>query len=167
MNRPINLKGRYVRTSSQNFVKIPTNLYGGCNTQTTKSMERYQRTHIGISSTCKPKEFIGESIEDKEILTGSSKEPIPEEVIEGQTLEVLNPPLVKKSNDTTLSLLWDPKFVNLIDTAQVQALFGSSTNTVISQIETSTVEPTISVEPNKYTNDNSSYQRNISPPKKH
>ena len=30
MNKPRDLKGRYIRTNSQNFVKIPTNLYGGC-----------------------------------------------------------------------------------------------------------------------------------------
>ena len=72
-------------------------------------------------------------------------------------MEVLNPPLEKKPNDTTFSLVGDPNFVNFIDPTKVQALFGSSTNIVISQIETSIVEPTISVEPNKDTSDNSSY----------
>ena len=55
MNRPMDSKGRYVRTSSQNFIKVPTNLYGGRNTPTTKSAERYQKTHIGSSSSWKHK----------------------------------------------------------------------------------------------------------------
>ena len=109
MNILRDLRGRYVRTSSQKIVKIPTNLYGGQNTPTINSTERYRRTHIGSSSTWKPKEFIGEAIEDKEILTGSSKEPIPEEVLEGQPLEVLNPPLAQKPNDTTFSLVGGSK----------------------------------------------------------
>ena len=54
MNIPRDSKGRYVRTNSQNFVKIPTNLYGGGNTPTTNSVERYRRTHVGSSSTWKP-----------------------------------------------------------------------------------------------------------------
>ena len=78
MNRPRDSKGRYVRTSSQNLVKIPTNLYGGQNTPTTNSTKRYQRTHVGSSSTWKPKEFIGESIEGEEIPGGSPKDPIAE-----------------------------------------------------------------------------------------
>ena len=80
MNRPIDSKGRYVRTSSQNLVKIPTNLYGGRNTPTTNSTERYQRTHIGSSSTWKPKEFIGETIDGEEILARNPKDPISKEV---------------------------------------------------------------------------------------
>ena len=80
MNRPRDSKGRYVRTSSQNFVKIPTNLYGGRNTTTTNSVERYRRTHIGSSSTCRPKDFIGETIDGEEILVGNPKDPISEEV---------------------------------------------------------------------------------------
>ena len=77
-------------------------------------------------------------------------------------METLNPPLVPKPNDTTLSLVGDPNFVNFIDPAQVKALFGSSINTIVSQIETSTVEPTLPVEPNKHTADNFSHRRKIS-----
>ena len=65
MNKPRDLKGRYVRTSSQKFIKIPTNLYGGRATPTTKSTERYWKTHIGSSSSCKPK---GGDIEGRETL---------------------------------------------------------------------------------------------------
>ena len=76
MNRRRDSKGRYVRTSSQNLIKIPTNLYGGRNTPTTNSAERYRRTHIGSSSTWKPKYFIGETIDMEEILAASPKDPI-------------------------------------------------------------------------------------------
>ena len=93
MNRLRDLRGRYVRTSSQNLVKIPTNLYGGRNTPTTNSAERYRRTHKGSSSTWKPKEFIRETIYGKEILEGSPKYPISEEIQEDQPLETLTPPL--------------------------------------------------------------------------
>ena len=142
---PRDYKGRYFRTSSQNLIKIPTNLYGGWNTPITNSTERNKRTHIGSSSTWKPKDFIGETIDGEEIMAGNPKDPIPEEVQEGQPLEILNPPLVQKPNDTTFSLVGDPNFVNFIDPPQVQDLFGSSTNIVISHIETSTVVPTIPI----------------------
>ena len=55
MNRPRDSRGRYVRDNSQNLIKIPTNIYGGQNTPTTNSAERYRRTNIGSSSTWKPK----------------------------------------------------------------------------------------------------------------
>ena len=132
MNKPRDSKGRYVRTSSQKIVKIPTNLYGGQNTTTTNSEERYRIKRVGSSSTWKPKDFIGEAIEGEEILVGSPKDPIAEEIQEGQPLETLNPPLVQKPNNTTFSLVGDPNFVDFIDPAQVQALFGGSTNTIIS-----------------------------------
>ena len=76
-------------------------------------------------------------------------------------MEILNPPLVQKPNNTTFSIVGDPNFINFIDPAQVQALFGISTNTVISQIETSIVVPTIPIESNKNIVD----QRKIFPKK--
>ena len=54
----------------------------------------YQRTHVGSSSTWKPKYFVGETIDKEEILAGSPKDPIAKEIQEGQPLETLNPPLV-------------------------------------------------------------------------
>ena len=74
---------------------------------------------------------------------------------------------MQKPNDTTFSTVGDPKFVNFIDPTQVQALFGSSTNIAIPQIETSTIKPTIFVEPNKDMAKKYSYRRNISPEKEH
>ena len=132
MKKPRDSKGRYVRDNSQNLIKIPTNLYGGQNNPTTNSSESYRRTKIGSSSTWKPKDFIGETIDNEEILVGNPKDPSSEEVQECQQLEILNPPLVQKLNDTTFSSVGDPHFFNFIDPSQVQDLFGSSTNTVIS-----------------------------------
>ena len=63
MNRPRDSKGRYVRDNYQNLIKITTNIYGGQNTPTTNWEERYWRTHIGISSTWKPKYFNKQKIE--------------------------------------------------------------------------------------------------------
>ena len=162
MNIPRDSNGRYVRTISKNLVKIPTNLYGGWNTPTNNSVERYRRTHIGSSSTWKPKEFIGETIDSEEILAGNIKDLIYEEVQEGQPLQILNPPLVQKPNDTTFSLVGDPNFINFIDPAEVGDLFGSSTNIFISHIETSIVVPTIPIELNKNIVDH----RKISPTQK-
>ena len=59
-------------------------------------------------------------------LEGNSKHPIPEEVLEGQPLEALNPPLERKTKDKNFSLVGDPNFVNFIDPMQVKYLFGSS-----------------------------------------
>ena len=87
MNKPRDFKGIYIKMSSQNLIKIPINLYGGRNIPTTKSIERHLRTHIGSISTWKPKYFIGETIDGQEILVGSPKDPIDEEIQEGQPLE--------------------------------------------------------------------------------
>ena len=76
MRRLRDSRGRYVRTSSQKLLKIPTNLYGWKNSPTTHSTKRYRRTHIGSSSTWKPKDFIGETIDDEEIPAGSLKDHI-------------------------------------------------------------------------------------------
>ena len=62
MNKPRDSKGRYIRTSSQNSVNIPTNIYAGHATPTTNSSERYQKIHTGSSSTWKPKETLLENL---------------------------------------------------------------------------------------------------------
>ena len=79
MNIPRDSKGRYVRTISQNSVKIHTNLYEGHATPTTNSTERYQKTHIGSISYWIPKgNLTGGAIEGRETLAGISKDPIPQ-----------------------------------------------------------------------------------------
>ena len=78
MNRPRDSKGRYVRVNSQNLIIIHTDLYGGRKTPTTNSAERYRKTHIGSSSSWRPKYFIGETLDREEILVGIPKDPIAE-----------------------------------------------------------------------------------------
>ena len=82
-------------------------------------------------------------------------------------MEILNPPLVQKPNNTTFTLVGDPKFFYFIDPTQVQGLFGGSTNTVISQIETSTVVPAIPKESNKNIVYRSPPKKNIGMPHYH
>ena len=89
------------------------------------------------------------------------KDLIPKEFQEDQPLETSNPPLVSNPINTTFSLVGDLNFVDFVDPAQVKALFGTSIDPIISQIETSTVEPTIPLGFNKDTVD----QMKISPEK--
>ena len=114
----------------------------------------------------KPKETLleditGEAKEGEGTLAEGPKDPVPEEVQVDQPLETSNPPLVLNPINTTCSLVGDPNFVEFVDLAQVKALFGTSVDPVISQIETSTVEPTIPLGFNKNMVD----QRKISPEK--
>ena len=51
------------------------------------------------------------------------------------------------------SLVGDPNFVNFVDPTQVKSLFGTLVYPIISQIETSTVEPTIPLRFNRNTVD--------------
>ena len=87
------------------------------------------------------------------------KDPVLEEVQVDQPLETFSPPLVSNPINTTFSLVGDLNFVDFVDLAQVKYLFGTSLDPVISQIETSTVEPTIPLGFNKNIVD----QRKISP----
>ena len=76
-------------------------------------------------------------------MAGGPKDLIPEENQEDQPLEIYSPPLVSNPIKTTFSLVGDLNFINFVDSAQVKALFGTLVDPVISQIETSTVEPII------------------------
>ena len=94
-------------------------------------------------------------------MAGGPKDLIPEEVQVDQPLETSSPPLVSNPINTTFSLVGDPNFVDFVDPAQAKSLFGTSVDPVISQIETSTVEPTFPLGFNKNTVD----KRNIYPEK--
>ena len=155
---------RLIKT--EKFIEVPTNYHRGRNSPTTNSPERYQKTLIGSSSTLEPKESLleditGEGIKGEGTLAEGPKDPIPEEFQEDQPLETPSPPLVLNPINTTLSLVGDPNFIDFVDPTQVKALFGTSADLVISQIETSIVEPTIPLGFNKNTVD----QRKISPKK--
>ena len=82
-------------------------------------------------------------------MAGGPKDLISKEIQEDQPLETSNPPLVLNPNNTTFSLVGDPNFIDFVDPAQVKALFGSSVDPIISQIETSMIEPTITLGFNK------------------
>ena len=56
MSRLRDPQGRFVKTGK--LIEIPTNFYRGHNTPTTNSVERYQKTPVGGSSTWKPKETL-------------------------------------------------------------------------------------------------------------
>ena len=139
-------QGIFVNTGK--LIEVPTNYHMGCNSPTTNSLERYRKTPIGSSSSLKPKETLSgyltrEAIEGEGTLEGGPKDLIPEEVQEDQPLQTSIPPLVSNPINTTFSLVGDPNFVDFVDPAQVKALFGTSIDPVISQIQTSTIEPTI------------------------
>ena len=89
------------------------------------------------------------------------KDPVPKEVQEDQPLETPSHPLVSNPINTNFSLVGDPHFVDFVDPAQVKSLFGTSVDPVISETETSTIEPTIPLGFNKNTVD----KRKISPEK--
>ena len=123
---------------------------------------------IGSSSTQKPKETLSgdltrEAIEGEGSFAGGPKDLISEEIQEDQPLEMYNPQLVLNPNNTTFSLVGDPYFIDFVDPTQVKALFGSSIDPIISQIETSMVELTIPLGFNKNMVD----QRKISLEKEH
>ena len=148
----IDPQGRFVKTGK--LIEIPTNFYRGRNTPTTNSAKRYRKTPTGSSSTQKTKETLsggltGEAIKGEGTLEGGPKDLNPEEVQEDQPLGTSNPPLVLNLINTIFSLVGDPNFIDFVDVAEVKALFGNSVDPVISQIETSTVEPTIPLGFNK------------------
>ena len=162
MRRLRDPQGRFVKTGE--LIENPTKFYRGRNTPSTNSTERYRNKPGGSSSTLKPKETLsgditGEAIEGEGTLVGGPKDLILEEVQKDQPLGTSNPPLVLNPNNTTFSLVGDPNFVDFVDLAEVKTLFGSSIDPVISQIETSTVEPTIPLGFNKNMVD----QRKLSP----
>ena len=96
-------------------------------------------------------------------MTGGPKDLILEEIQKDQPLVTSSSPLVTKPKDTTFSLVGSLNFVDLVDPEHVKALFGNPLDTIISQIETSIVEPTLLLGFNKKTID----QTKISPETEH
>ena len=86
-------------------------------------------------------------------MTRGPEDLISEEIQKDQPLVTSSSPLVTKPKDTTFSLVGGPNLVDLVDPKQVKSLFGNPIVTVISQIETSTVEPTFPLGFNKKTID--------------
>ena len=143
---------RFVKT--EKFIEVSTNYRRGRNSPNTNSPERYWKKPIGSSSTLNPNESLleyltREAIEGEGTLVEGPKDPILEEVQVDQPLETSSPPLVSNPINTTFSLVGDPNSIDFVDLVQVKALSGTSVDPVITQIETSTIEPTIPLGFNK------------------
>jgi hypothetical protein len=130
MNKPRDPKGRYIKTKPKLPIKVPSNLFGGRNTPPINSIERYQK--IGVSSTQRAKEV------SEETKTGDTiEQKIETSTVVGQEARPLEPS--SEPTNTTFSFSppsGDSNFVDIIDPEQVNALFGSSANIIVSQVET-------------------------------
>ena len=138
MSRIRDPQGRFIKTKI--VIEVSTKYRRGCNSPATNSPKRYRKMPIGSSSALKPKEtpleyLTGEAIEGEGTLVEGPKDLVPEEVQEDQPLETLSPPLVSNPINTTFSVVGDMDFVDFVVPAQVKALFGTSVDLVISQIE--------------------------------
>jgi hypothetical protein len=140
MNRPRDPQGRYIKSKSNLSTKVPSDLFGGRNVFLVKSADRYQKT--GASSTQRDK------IVSKETNIGSTiKQEIEASIILGQEARPLEPSA--KPNNTAFAFTpppGNPNFKDIIDLEQVNLLFGSSANVIISQIDTETLAPIISTD---------------------
>jgi hypothetical protein len=138
MNRPRDPKGRYIKSKSDLSTKVPSDLFGGRNIPLINSADRYRKT--GASSTQRAKAV------SEETKTGSTiEQKIEASVIVGQEARPLEPSA--EPNNTTFVFLppsGDPNFEDIIDPEQVNTLFGSSANIIVSQIDTETLAPIIS-----------------------
>jgi hypothetical protein len=166
MNKPRDPKGRYVKTNPKLPTKVPSKLFGGRNTPSINSAERYQKVQVGDRSTHKAKEV---SVETRTEETIEHKIETP--TIERKEVKPLEPSNFSSSKptNTTFSFLppsGDSNFIDIIDPEQVNTLFGGSTNIVVSQVETTTSKLIVSTGSSKVPIiDNSSHRRNISPEK--
>ena len=162
MNRLRDPRGRFIKVGK--VIDISANYSKGRNTPNTSSPERYRKTPEGSNSSWKPRrDPIERTIEGEGTLARGPDDLIPEEIQKDQPLVTCSYPLVTEPKDTTFSLVGSPNFVDLVDPEQVKSLFGNPIDTVISQIETSIVEPTFPLGFNKKTVD----QRKISPETEH
>jgi hypothetical protein len=130
MNRPRDPKGRYIKSKSDLSTKVPSDLFGGRDVPLIKSADRYQKT--GASSTQRDK------VVSEETNTWSTiEQEIEASIILGQEARPLKPSA--EPNNTTFAFTpppRDPNFEDIIDPEQVNILFGSSANIIVSQIDT-------------------------------
>jgi hypothetical protein len=138
MNKPRDPKGRYIKTKPNLSTKVPSNLFGGRNTPPINSTDRYQK--VGVSSTQRAKAV------SEETKTGSTiEQKIEASIVVGQEARPLGPSLEPTNTTFVFSPpSGDPNFVDIIDPEQVNTLFGSSTNIIVSQVETKTLAPIVS-----------------------
>ena len=145
MNRLRDPQGRFIKVGKA--IDISANFSRGSNTPTTNSPERYRKAPEGSNSTQKPKENLPRyitkgTIEGEGTFPRGPEDVIPKQIQRDQPLVTSTSPLVTQPKNTTFSLVGSPNFVYFVDPEQVKALFGNPLDIVISQIETSTVEPT-------------------------
>jgi hypothetical protein len=138
MNRPRDPQGRYIKSKSDLSTKVPFDLFGGRKVPLIKSIDRYRKTKT--SSTQRDK------IVSERTNTGSTREQeIEASIILGQEARRLESSI--EPNNTTFAFTPPPgdfNFKDIIDPKQVNLLFCSSANVIISQINIETLEPIIS-----------------------
>ena len=130
MNRPTDPQGRYIKSKSNLSTKVPSDLFGGRNVPLIKSANRYQK--IEASSTQRDK-IVSEGTNTG----GTIEQEIEASIILGQDVRPLESST--KPNNTTFAFtppLGDSNIKDIIDLEQVNLLFGSSSNVIISQTDT-------------------------------
>jgi hypothetical protein len=130
MNRPRDRQGQYIKSKSNLSTKVPSDLFRGRNIPLIKSVDRYRKTEASSTERAK--------IVSEDTNTGSTiEQEIEASIILGKEAIPLEPSA--EPNNTTFSFtppLGDPNFKDIIDPEQVNILFGSSSNVMISQIDT-------------------------------
>jgi hypothetical protein len=138
MNRPRDPQGRYIKSKSDLSTKVPSYLFGGRNVPLIKSADRYQKTEA--SSTQRAKIVFEETNTRSTI-----EQEIEASIVLGQEARPLESSA--EPNNTAFSFTpppGNPNFEDIIDPEQVNLLFGSSANAIISQIDIETLAPIIS-----------------------
>ena len=166
MNRPRDSRGRNIRNSPRHTPKFLPNFYGGRTISGISPSARYQRTPQGeISSReareapsgASPTETIEKPEEPKSRTTVPLDPSSHQRVWPEPEINPTSPLAFPTSSEPLVTTIFkDPNFVDLVDPEQVNTLFGSPSNKVVSG-----VEPT--VDPEGYIADNFSQRKNIPP----
>jgi hypothetical protein len=141
MNRPRDPKGSYIKSKSDLSTKVPSDLFGGRDVPLIKSVDRYKKK-IGASSTQRAK-IVYEETNTRSTI----EQEIEASIILGQEARPLKPSA--KQNNTTFDFTpppGNPNFEDIIDPRQVNLLFGSSANVIVSQNDTETLAPIVSTD---------------------
>jgi hypothetical protein len=137
-NRPRDPQGRYIKSKSDISTKVPFDLFGGRNIPLIKSVDGYRKTEA--SSTQRTK-IVSEETNARSTI----EHKIEALIILGKEARPLEPSA--EPNNTTFAFtppLGDPNFKDIIYPEQVNLLFGSSSNVIISQIDIENLAPIVS-----------------------
>ena len=138
MNRPREPQDRYIKSKLYLSTKVPSYLFGGRNIPLIKSTDQYRRTQA--SSTQRAK-IVSEGTNTRSTI----EQEIKASNILGQEARPLDPSA--EPNNTSFAFtppLGNPNFEDIIDPEQVNILFGSLANVIISQIDTKSLAPMVS-----------------------